>query len=251
MKRNASGLNLSDCHAFVCRSEQAAMVLVDACAHAYANPRGWSSEVPTLLELGLEKPDIKIDNECYVDDVDEGCSKEYYDKPSLKGYFYAPRSDIIQKFDIGDVDARGMPICSCEPVEDFTTTCCEPEQPTCGPGAQMMCVQPLQPCPPAASMLMYPAGGQQVAQQLITPQQAQIYYPTVSSGGFDYDSYVKSHLKAQKKERKGQKKALEENVYMQQLPQCSGQEEIYARRLPVAAQNVYTDGRSCGTRGFY
>lgn len=110
MKRSTGGIKITDCHAFICSSDRAALTLVKATAHAFSDPSGWSDERPTLVELGLERPPVKIDNECYVDDLKDDCTPEYYDKPKLSGFFYTPRSDLIQKYSVKGEDCYGRPI---------------------------------------------------------------------------------------------------------------------------------------------
>jgi len=127
MKRTMGGIKISDCHAFVCGSDQAAMALVRACAQAFGDKRGWASERPSLIELGLEQPEVKLDNECYVDDAKEDCTVEFYDKPSLSGFFYAPRSDLIQKYSIRGEDNYGRPIGQ-QTIESFMCDQPQPQQ---------------------------------------------------------------------------------------------------------------------------
>jgi len=131
MKRTTGGIKISDCHAFICCTDKAGMTLVRACEQAFADPRGWSSERPSLIDLGLERPEVKIDNECYVDDIKEDCGQEFYDKPSLSGFFYTPRSDLVQKYNIRGEDNFGQPICQPKAIEHFT--CDQPEPPKPSP----------------------------------------------------------------------------------------------------------------------
>jgi len=110
MKRTSGGMKITDCHVFICNSDAAALALVRATAQAYANPAGWTDERPSLVELGLERPEMKFDNECYVDDVRDDCTPEYYQKPKLSGFFYTPRADLIQKYSVKGEDEFGRPI---------------------------------------------------------------------------------------------------------------------------------------------
>jgi len=90
------------------------------------------------VELGLERPEVKFDNECYVDDFRDDCTAEYYDKPKLSGFFYTPRTDLIQKYNVKGEDCYGRPISNgCPPVEPFI--CDEFEPPAraeCPPAPQ-------------------------------------------------------------------------------------------------------------------
>ena len=42
--RRTDGLPVTDCYAFICKSNAAAMALVDACVRAHSNPDGWSPD---------------------------------------------------------------------------------------------------------------------------------------------------------------------------------------------------------------
>jgi len=114
MKRG-KGMKIADCYAFICPSDEVAVLLVEQCIRAFNTPHGWATDRPTRAQLGLELPKPRADYECYVDDAKDDCPPEFYEKPSLSGYFYAPRSDLIQKFSVKNEDD-----CDCRPLEPFT-----------------------------------------------------------------------------------------------------------------------------------
>ncbi len=41
-------LQVLECHAFICKSEQAAMALVHSCTHAYEHKEGWTDDAPPV-----------------------------------------------------------------------------------------------------------------------------------------------------------------------------------------------------------
>jgi len=113
--KRGKGMKISDCYAFICPSDEVAVLLVEQCMRAFKTPHGWATDRPTRAMLGLEMPKPRADYECYVDDVKDDCPPEFYEKPSLSGYFYAPRSDLVQKFSVKNEDD-----CDCRPLEPFT-----------------------------------------------------------------------------------------------------------------------------------
>lgn len=230
--RRGEGLKISDCYAFICFSDETALVLVKACQQAFSNRSGWTNEKPNLVELGLERAEEKVDNECYVDDAKDDCGPEYYEKPKLSGFFYAPRSDLIQKFKVGGEDGFGR-LVSDEPqmIEHFTH--CEPEpepEPKCTCQSSSCChihayqitpgaITPGYQAAPQQQLLAIGGGAQQPQliaigsglqqqgvpqqQQVVVPQQAQLYYGSnVDSSAYDqYKVDKKALKKAQKKQK--------------------------------------------------
>lgn len=227
--RRGEGLKISDCYAFLCFSDETAILLVNACQQAFGNRSGWTNERPNLVELGLERAEEKLDNECYVDDAKDDCGPEYYEKPKLSGFFYAPRSDLIQKFKIGGEDGFGK-VVSDEPqmIEHFTH--CEPE-PEPKPEPCHIRAYQLNPAPTAGcqmapqqqqllaigggqQQLLAIGGGQQQQQQqllaigggqqhqVVVPQQAQLYYGSNVDPAYDQYKADKKALKHAKKKQK-------------------------------------------------
>ena len=254
--RRREGLKISDCHAFLCFSDETAVLLVNACQQAFANRSGWTNERPNLVELGLERAEEKLDNECYVDDVKDDCGPEYYEKPKLSGFFYAPRSDLIQKFKIGGEDGFGRIVTGEQPViEHFTH--CEPEPesaPECSCRSNHCChqIQAIQLTPavtfggqaaaPAQQQQLMAIGGGIQQQQLIVPQQAQLYY----GGGVDpaYDQYNVDRRALKKAQKKQKQLAQDDDAW--KSPYRSGPvmneyvtEEVRYVQQPQAAQPVY------------
>jgi hypothetical protein len=272
MKRSSGGIKISDCHAFICHSDETAMILVRACGAAYSDKSGWSDERPTLVELGLERPEVKLDSECYVDDQRDDCRPEYYEKPSLSGFFYAPRADLIQKYNIKGEDDSGRPCGENRMIEHFTCeqSCPtpEPHQPQClplcerpqncyvqqigynYPGQPMMMMANQQP------NLIQPQHAQLYHQEnVIQPQQAQLYYganPGRQDG--NHANYMRilphENLIRAENERRGLGDILPINMFMQDqfhaenrqdaLQYGTGdngppprQEDIYSRQLPI------------------
>jgi len=125
-------MKISDCYAFICPSDEVAVLLVQQCMRAFRTQPGWATDRPTRAQLGLEMPKPRADYECYVDDVKDDCPPEFYEKPSLSGYFYAPRADLVQKFSIKNEDE-----CDCQPLEPFTC-----DQPTSIAYVPVTCADP-------------------------------------------------------------------------------------------------------------
>jgi hypothetical protein len=244
MKRSAGGIKISDCYAFICHTDETALILVQATTQAFSDKSGWTSERPSLIELGLEKEEEKLDNECYVDDARDDCAPEFYEKPKLSGFFYAPRSDLIQKYNIHGEDDFGRPTDDGSAlIEHFTC-----EQPTEPPAQQhpAICGQPgMQQItyPQGQQMMVY--GGQQQMGHHIVPEQAQLYHGSNQVEAWQERNAYKMDKKARKEEKKRNKQM---NLYVEnegnqgairefansggQYPSGGNDAPIYMRHLP-------------------
>jgi len=263
MKRNSGGIKISDCHAFICNSDRSAISLVRATAHAFANQSGWSDERPTLVELGLERPEVKIDNECYVDDIKDDCTPEYYDKPKLSGFFYTPRTDLIQKYSVKGEDCYGRPIGE-EVTRPFT--CDELDLPPREPpqtavivlqsGCQQTCCPETDCCqtPVTCQAVCQPipyrqSPAQQPQQYGMVPQQAQIMYGGNGIGDWRSTEKKKTGKKSSKKDQRQVNHYVAQNPsqpqpytdpngdqYLVDGPQFNGGsgDPVYTKYLPQA-----------------
>jgi hypothetical protein len=180
---------------------------------------------------------MKFDNECYVDDVKDDCSPEFYDKPKLSGFFYTPRSDLIQKYSVKGEDAYGQPIGGPAIVQPFTHDEFEPP-------ARVE-------CPPQPSLFVLQAdccdshccrqkchgscrSKKSSKQQYVAPQQAQIMYGANDMGDW-------------RSTRKTSKKDRQMNHYVQQsevqLPSVQPYTDPNGDQYIVDAQQCQT---GCG-----
>jgi len=81
--RRTKGIKVLECHVFICKSNQAAMALVQSCTHAFQHKEGWLSSMPTT---GTR-----------IVPADDACKG----KATVRGGgFFSDRSDLVQKFDV-------------------------------------------------------------------------------------------------------------------------------------------------------
>jgi hypothetical protein len=105
--RRTKGVKVLECHVFVCKSNQAAMALVQSCTHAFEHKEGWMTSQPSGGTRII------------------AASGASGGKGTMRGGgFFSERSDLVQKFDV-----------SCK-VDDKPTAA--PAQP---------CVQPMMMVP--------------------------------------------------------------------------------------------------------
>jgi len=106
-----------------------------------------------------------------VDDVKDDCTPEYYDKPKLSGFFYTPRTDLIQKYSVKAEDEFGRPLGQ-EPIMPFTQD--EFERPCCPPQTAVVVLE--NGCCSGRHCKKKKCSCRSSYQQEIVPQQAQIMY---------------------------------------------------------------------------
>lgn len=118
---------LLDCYIFSCPSNVIAMTLVEKSRQAFGDRRGWSSNNKpppvTMLDISENFTDEKW--HCKTDESSLVCREpinpELYQKPSLHGFYYAPKTDIIRTYDIG-IEAEAYPM----PEVETHPSCSEP-----------------------------------------------------------------------------------------------------------------------------
>ena len=73
-----------ECHAFICKSEKAAMAMVHAATHAYEHKEGWADDAPPTDAYPQEQHLVAADPVKPRD-----APEEFYKAPPKQGYFYA------------------------------------------------------------------------------------------------------------------------------------------------------------------
>lgn len=102
----SNGLPLTDCYAFICQSNDASLLMVQATMHAFSNKQGWAcGDRPpkrALVSTAAQCNDaLQITTSCqYADDT----PAEFYERPPLRGFFYTPSPGLIQTFKIRGED---------------------------------------------------------------------------------------------------------------------------------------------------
>lgn len=82
--RRTKGIKVLECHVFICKSNQAAMALVQACTHAFQHKEGWLSSMPSTSARIIA-----------AEDGYKG------GKSSARGGgMFSGRTDLVQKFDV-------------------------------------------------------------------------------------------------------------------------------------------------------
>jgi hypothetical protein len=112
--RRTKGIKVLECHVFVCKSNQAAMALVQSCTHAFEHKEGWMDSMPAG---GGSR-------------IIPASDKQMSGGRSIRGgNFFSDRSDLIQKFDVScRVDDK--------PKQEAQQACPQPmimQQTPCGP----------------------------------------------------------------------------------------------------------------------
>ncbi len=95
--RRTKGVKVLECHAFICKSEQAALALVQGCTHAYEHKEGWvESEPPKELYQIMEAMVDPDDPNTAVGSEDQLSDS----RPPREGYFYSSRDDLVKSFNV-------------------------------------------------------------------------------------------------------------------------------------------------------
>ena len=105
---------LLDCYVFSCVSDESAIQLASYAQMMFEDRRGWSNEPnpPKFNFPNMHEPNALCD---YEQEFQEFVNPEFYKKPPLQGFFYAPSSDVIRYFDI---DSQTQRIIHDELVDD-------------------------------------------------------------------------------------------------------------------------------------
>lgn len=140
--RRTKGVKVLECHIFVCKSDQAALALVQSCTHAYEHKELWTNDQPPT--------DLLFKNESHLFPAtqfnrDPKVSCEFYQKPPKQGYFYSSRKDLVRNFNLsGD-----KPKPPAQPQQQPP-----PPPPLPPPGPPMMPLPPPPPGPMPMPMMM-------------------------------------------------------------------------------------------------
>jgi len=168
--RRTKGIKVLECHVFVCKSNQAAMALVQSCTHAFEHKEGWMNSQPS--------GGTRIISAKGMGGGGKGSTRG--------GGFFSERSDLIQKFDVScKIDDKPAPAPAPQP-------CAQPMMmvPMNPPGAPVPMCQPGMPMEYFADWNMY--GGQPL---MIIPDSP--FYP-----GDEVIQRKKKHKKKPKKKVK-------------------------------------------------
>lgn len=156
--RRTKGVKVLECHAFLTKSNQAALASVQACTHAYEHKEGWTDEMPP--------GEVKQNGESRLVAADSTAVNkappEFFEKPPQHGYFYTSRKDLIKSYNVFG-DRRGGDAHSEPPG---------PRLPRSNPRA-------VRPTNPAHAMSAMPAMVPPGALPMVPPP---IFMPTVGPG---------------------------------------------------------------------
>lgn len=86
--RRTKGIKVLECHVFICKSNQAAMALVQSCMHAFGHKEGWSDGAPVPATRIVSGGDRKSGGGKRGGGTIRG------------GDLYSDRLDLVQKFDV-------------------------------------------------------------------------------------------------------------------------------------------------------
>lgn len=101
----SNGLPLTDCYAFICQSSESALMAVQATMQAFGNERGWAEDRPKkrgLVATQCSQPEVTMEQTS-----EYSTPPEFYERPPLKGFFYAPSPSLIQKYHIHGLGNSG------------------------------------------------------------------------------------------------------------------------------------------------
>jgi hypothetical protein len=134
--RRTKGVKVLECHVFICKSNKAAMALVQSCTHAYEHKEGWTDDSPPVemhktTDLHLVPADpIKHDE----------APPEFFKRPPQQGYYYASGKNMVKNYNVFGNNPPPEPI---------------PEEP---PMRRTLPPAPREPPPPMAGRGMYVTG---------------------------------------------------------------------------------------------
>ncbi len=107
--------NPVDCHVFVCKSETAAMALVQSCTHAYEHREGWTMGPPPSDDDEENKPppsQVYAQPQKKKPVVERTATADFYMQPPKQGYFYTTDKNLVRKhrvFSGGTAAAMSLP----------------------------------------------------------------------------------------------------------------------------------------------
>ena len=105
--RRTKGRKVLECHAFICKSNEAAMALVQSCTHAYEHNELWTNEQPPIEMLFHAETHIVPAER---DNRDPKVGAEFYEKPHPQGYFYTSKKELVRNYNIaGDSHLHALP----------------------------------------------------------------------------------------------------------------------------------------------
>ena len=102
--RRTIGIKVLECHVFICKSNQAAMALVQSCTHAYEHKEGWTDEAPPaeVFQGDLVSPNSNGTMHLVpAEPVNtETAPPEFYQQPPDQGYFYASNKQLVKNYNV-------------------------------------------------------------------------------------------------------------------------------------------------------
>ena len=142
---HCSSTQVLECHAFLCKSKDSAMALVQSTTHAYQHREGWRDDAPTT-------PDPRAGNtQAHLVPADPApqnieAPPEFFEKPPLQGYYYSSSKDLVKNFNVAGGRRRPP---GAGPVPPGMAVMMPPQ-----PGPPMEIPQPVMMAPPPGSELM-------------------------------------------------------------------------------------------------
>ena len=101
--RRTKGVKVLECHAFITKSNQAALAAVQACTHAYDHKEGWTDDFPNTDGQHNSNESRLV----AADPVPVSTAPpEFFEKPPVQGYFYTSKKDLIKTYKVFG-DRRG------------------------------------------------------------------------------------------------------------------------------------------------
>jgi hypothetical protein len=184
---------VSDCWAVITKSDDAALALLTAIKQAHQSRAGWAAHGDRPAPLVTNKQaagasmsmsedwDGAVIKESFLAGNNLAAS-DLYEKPPLKGFFYAPRADLIKQYSVAPTDC-------CNPQRAQQPVVLIPgPAPLPVPAAQPAIaaaqrVVPSQPPAPVPAPVAKPTNA--AAQGVIPPQVTNVPAPLLSNGSHD------------------------------------------------------------------
>ena len=158
--RRTKGIKVLECHSFICKSNTAAMALVQSCRHAYQHEEGWVEGAPPAEVLQGEMEDTpvgsmrgSVNDSVHMIPADafnrENVAPEFLEAPPPQGVFYTNNKKLVRNFNVFGRGARSPPNMPPRPGV--------PPPHLMGPGRYPMPMYP--PRGPFPPRMMYPPRG--------------------------------------------------------------------------------------------